>query len=434
MADQKMDPRSAGEGARPASWRRAAVAALGLVLGLIVSGLAASPAAATGRQVGEAVPVVGATLAQRPAATLSLRTSQDVVRKNEAVWLTGKARAGSRALAQRVVSIQLRPARGGKFRTQAKTVTRANGGFTVRVRVERAMDVRVVVQRSSRNERAISKPVSIATTKDAVTLSGRQAALGARAGATTSRTKSLSAKKRAATRVKKVRSVKYRAVAKGMLVEVRTASATRTWLVTGKTLRAYRAAGGPAGRLGVPITDANCGLREGGCVQRFSRGTIYELPARSKAAVTTARGAKGEVIAAGLTQLGYAKRAPTPAVQNTKFNRWMGSSRPWCSLYVSWAFTAGGHHELVPQSASYARFRASVRKNLPTGSKPRVGALAFMDTRSPRGDNHVGIVIKSSKGKVTVLEGNMGAGPGRRGVITRTIPAKSVIFYAYPEY
>lgn len=435
MADNENDARTAavptpyttGRGSR-------AVAALGLVLGLIVSGLAASPAAASGVQVGAPVSAAGGTLAGRAAATLTLRTSHDVVRKNEAVWLTGKARAVSGALGKRVVSIQLRPASGGKFRTQAKTRTRANGGFTVKVRVEQGMDVRAVVQRSGTHERAVSTTVSIATTKDAATLEQRQAALGSRAGSTTSRTKSLSAKERAATRVKNVRSVRYRAVSKGMLVQVSTASATRTWLVTGKTLRAYRAAGGPAGSLGVPVTDASCGLRNDGCVQRFSRGTVYEQPSRSKAAVTNVRGAKGEVIAAGLTQLGYSKRAPTPAVQNTKFNRWMGSNRPWCSLYVSWAFTAGGHHELVPQSASYASFRANVRKTMPTGSKPRVGALAFMDTRPPRGDNHVGIVIKSSKGRVTVLEGNMGAGPGRRGVITRTIPASSVIFFAYPEY
>src|SRR5690554_2643326 len=84
MADHEIDPRRAVEGTRRSSGRRSrtTVTALGLVLGLVVSGLAASPAAAAGRQVGEAVPAVGRPLAQRAAATLSLRSSADVVRKN----------------------------------------------------------------------------------------------------------------------------------------------------------------------------------------------------------------------------------------------------------------------------------------------------------------------------------------------------------------
>ena len=121
-------------------------------------------------------------------------------------------------------------------------------------------------------------------------------------------------------------------------------------------------------------------------------------------------------------------------MQHTKFNTWMGSTRPWCSIFMSWSFAASGHRSTVPQATSYTKFRAEVRRTMPTGRTPQVGALAFIDTRPPADDNHVALVVARKGKNVTIIEGNMGAGWGKRGVVTRTIRASSVIFYAYPSY
>lgn len=365
---------------------------------------------------------------------LTIGVSHDVVRKNEAAWVTGKVAAEGTPLRDRKVTVQVRPGDGKAWTSVASARTKANGRYSVPLRVPGSVQVRAKVAATGSTAAARSKVREIATTGSARTLSARKASLGPRAGAWTSATKRLTKKQSSATRLKGVTTVRYRAVAKGMLVETRTKKTTRTWRVAGKILTAYRAADGPKGRYGVPVGDARCGLMSGGCVQRFSRGVLYSSSAKKKAAGTSVRGARGEVIAAATSQLGYAKRTPNSQVQHTKFNRWMGSTRPWCSIFVSWSFAASGHRSTVPQSTSYAKFRKEVRRTMPTGRTPKVGALAFIDTRPPADDNHVAIVIARTGKNIRIIEGNMGAGWGKRGVVTRTMPASSVIFYAYPSY
>ncbi|MGY1740770.1 MULTISPECIES: Ig-like domain-containing protein, partial [unclassified Blastococcus] len=56
-------------------------------------------------------------------------------------------------------------------------------------------------------------------------------------------------------------------------------AATGSHGVIAETHDAYGAAGGPAGRLGHPTTDDNCGLVGGGCWQGFQGGVIHWSPA-----------------------------------------------------------------------------------------------------------------------------------------------------------
>lgn len=378
---------------------------------------------------------------EAPAAAeqqLTLSASHASVRKNEAVWVAGRLTIEGAVAAGRKILIQVRPHDGARWATSAHARTRADGRFTTSLRISGDVSVRARAAATGQAPAVSSAPRDIVTAAGDRTLGARQKALGKRAGAFASSTVRLTKKQRAATRLSGVVSVRHRNVARGLLVEtrVRTGSgtATRTWLVRGKILKAYRAAGGPRGSLGVPVGDARCGLSADGCVQRFSRGVLYESSSKKRATSSSVRGARGEVFAAARSQLGYAKRTPNPEVQSSKFNRWMGSSKPWCSFFVSWAFDASGHRRTVPQSASFSSFRAEVRKTMKTGRTPRVGALAFLDTRPPVGDNHVAIVIARSGPNVTIIEGNMGSGWGNRGVITRTVPSKSVKFFAYPRY
>lgn len=413
----------------------AAVMAVGTVTAASSAGASPVPSAV-------AVPAVASdarTLAPaaRAASAVSLAVSHAKVRKNEAVWVAGKVKVGGSAAAKRKVSIQVRKP-SGTWVSVGEARTRADGRFSTSLRVTRSVEVRARVGKTSTAAAAVSAARNVATSTGSRTLADRKASLAARAGAFKGKTAKLSKKQRTATRLSGLTSVRYRSVTKGMLVETTTrpqgTATVRTWLVSGKILKAYRAADGPKGRYGVPVGDARCGLSGGGCVQRFSRGVLYSSASKSKATGTSTRGARGEVFAAARSQLGYSKRAPNTDVQSTKFNRWMGSSRPWCSFFVSWSFAASGHRSSVPQEKSFAKFRAEARRTMKIGKTPKVGALAFLDTRPPAGDNHVAIVVGRSGKNVTIVEGNMGAGWGKRGVITRTIPARSAAFYAYPTY
>ncbi|OYO19441.1 hypothetical protein CGZ93_13915 [Enemella dayhoffiae] len=57
------------------------------------------------------------------------------------------------------------------------------------------------------------------------------------------------------------------------------APATGAWSVKGRILDAYANQGWETSRLGYPISDEICGLRDGGCVSRFQGGLIYWSPA-----------------------------------------------------------------------------------------------------------------------------------------------------------
>ena len=65
-----------------------------------------------------------------------------------------------------------------------------------------------------------------------------------------------------------------------------TSPATGSHDVGGAILSTYRALGGPAGKLGYPVTDQACGLPGGGCYLHFQGGSVYTSPGYGSHAVS----------------------------------------------------------------------------------------------------------------------------------------------------
>lgn len=410
--------------------------AAAVALTLAVPGAAhAAPAPSAAVEVVTTPVVASPKATARSASRISLKASQTSVRKGELVWLSGKV-TGAKPHGRKVV-VERRKAGGAWKRYTTATTSRA-GSFSQSVRPTGVYQYRARVAATSRATAAASPALTVTFSKGKRTLAQRAAVIGsARLGAPAAGVAALTGSQARATRATKVTRVQHRQYAKGMLVTVERGSTVRTWLVAGKILTAYRAQGGPTGRLGVPVADPKCGLVDKGCVQRFSRGTVYSSKAHARATVTTVTGAEGEVVAAARSHVGYRKKYAKQSVQHTKFNTWMGSTGAWCSFYQSWASAAAGRGSTIPKIAKFSTFRDTVRSRMKTGSKPKVGALVFFNTYPPAGvATHVGLVTAVKAGKITVIDGNtLGNLPaGTRGVLERTWPESRALYYAYPSY
>jgi uncharacterized protein with LGFP repeats len=66
---------------------------------------------------------------------------------------------------------------------------------------------------------------------------------------------------------------------------VMSSPATGAWPLTGTLRDGWVRTGSEGGALGYPISAALCGLRDGGCLQRFAKGTLYSSPATGARAV-----------------------------------------------------------------------------------------------------------------------------------------------------
>lgn len=385
--------------------------------------------------VTQAPPPAAAPLVTRSGTKVTLAVSDTKVRKGERIWFAGRVTA-STAAGRKVVLERRRS--GGPWKSYTTTKTRANGKFSGTVRPTGVYEYRARVTSTGKSPAATSPTRKVAFATGQRNLTQRAQMIGAgRLGKPSTKVTSLSAKQRRATKVKGATSIKHQRFAKGLLVSVTTKGTTKTWLVTGKILKKYLAAGGPTGKLGVPVVDAKCGLVESGCVQRFSRGTVYSSSWRSKASWTPVTGSEGEVIAAARSQVGFRYRYSTPGVQHTKFNSWMGSTRAWCSFFQSWASAASGNGSTIPKANSFQKFRSKVGTTMKTGKTPKVGALVFFNTVPPAGTvTHVGLVIAVSGSTITVVDGNTVGPlpPGYRGVLERTWPRSRALYYAYPSY
>jgi len=378
---------------------------------------------------------VAAPTAARSATRVTLAVSDTKVRKGERIWFAGRVTASPTS--GRKVVLERRKI-GGAWKSYTTTKTRANGKFSGTVRPTGVYQYRARVTSKGKSPAATSPTRKVTFTTGKRNLTQRAQMIGAgRLGKPSTKVKSLSAKQRKATKVKGATTIKHQRFAKGLLVSVTKKGTTRTWLVTGKILKKYLAAGGPTGKLGVPVVDAKCGLVESGCVQRFSRGTLYSSSWKSKASWTPVTGSKGEVIAAARSQVGFRYRYSTPGVQHTKFNSWMGSTRAWCSFFQSWASAASGNGSTIPKANSFQKFRSKVGATMKTGKTPKVGALVFFNTVPPAGTvTHVGLVTAVSGSTITVIDGNTVGPlpPGYRGVLERKWPRSRALYYAYPSY
>ena len=209
----------------------------------------------------------------------------------------------------------------------------------------------------------------------------------------------------------------------------------------GGILGEYRHLGGATGRMGAPVMDPLCGLARGGCVQRFEGGVLYSNGDGAEAA-TGLKGALGEVVAAARSQVGYRVRYDGDNGSRydwySKYNVWARTNAPWCGLFQSWIFKASGHAGLVPQSTTWGAYKDSVRRKLPTGSTPRVGALAFVSYIASGAASHTMFVVQVDGSRIKVIDGNTGGGgalpSGVRGVVEHWVPESQVLYYAYPRY
>lgn len=412
------------------SGRRAATLALALALtgALVPAQAAAGPAPTT--SVAHA-PLASAL--ERARVTLAV-SARGRFLAGERLWVAGRVAGESSG---RTVRVQARTGPGDPWRTVSTGRTRAGGRYTVPVRADASGELRAVASRTSRSAQSISPVREVTKVTGQRSRVSRAKLLGSRLGKATSSPKRLTRAQAARTKVKGVSKVVQQRYSKGLLVEVTTSSSRRAWLVEGKILSTYLAAGGPTGRWGVPTNDARCGLARSGCVQSFSRGTLYSANGARGATTTTARGAKGEVFAAARSQVGYKVRYDGSGKHRSRYNTWVGSRAAWCSIYLSWSAAAVGS-DAIPREKNYRAFVAEVRDTMRTGSRPRSGAIAFVSTRPPHSEpNHVLLVTSVSKDgrRLQVLHGNWTPRSGYRGVLEQTwISSNRVLFYAYPRY
>lgn len=419
--------------------RRAIVGYLSVVLAMtgVPSSAGATGGAAAPSAVETAVPSAREGVARAAAGVrLTIRATHAQVRRGERIWIVGKVK-GSTTPRGRTVKIQRRKVGTSAWKTYTTDRTSSTGRYSVSIRPTGVYDYRAHLPASSGERAATSAARRVSFDSGKRTLAARAASLGSNLGAPTGRVRTLSAAQRRATKIAGARSIAYRPYRKGLLVKVTTAGSTSTWVVTGKIRKAYERAGGPTGRYGVPVIDAKCGLLENGCVQRFSRGTLYSSSYRAAATGTAVRGNKGEVIAAARSQVGYRYRFTDSTRQRTRFNVWMGNRNAWCSFLQSWASSASGNGATIPKSRSFKTFVADVRRTMPTGSKPRVGALVFFNTYAPAGRiTHTGLVVAVGKDTIRVVDGNTNGNlPAKtRGVLERSWPQSRALMYAYPDY
>lgn len=380
--------------------RRVVASALATVLAATGIGLVAAPAQAAGTAV-------------------VLNVSQSRIKYGEMVWFTGKVTVNGKGAAR---SLSLERRSGSRWVKVAAPHASSAGSFSVRQRPAKEYTYRVRAVASG----VASRTRTVTFTSGRRTLDSRAAALGSRLGAATSAVRSAT--------VTGKKSVRYRSFRTGMLVQVVNPSGSmRTWFVYGDVLKAYRAAGGPAGKLGVPVADPKCGLLESGCVQRFTGGSIYDNK-NTKPAVFYGTGRKTEVLAAARSQVNYLQTS----FNRSKYNRWAGRVGAWCSVFQSWAAAASGNARAIPQHDRWSTFLADVKRHEKTGRTPKVGALVFFDTISDgrTAATHVGIVVKVKKSSIVTIEGNTST-PGSaatRGVYQKERPRSYALFYAYPAY
>jgi hypothetical protein len=370
-----------------------------------------------------ALPVVPASAAAPSTTTLSLSSSG--IRYGEMIWIAGKVTSGGTASAGRRVVVERRLGSGSWHKVAALT-TSSSGSYSVRQRPAKEYTYRARALATSSKAGDSSSARTVQRTYGPRTIAARAEILGGRVGTPTGSTVKATISGAA---------VAYRAYSRGLLVKVLTSSrSSRTWLVYGDILTAYRKSGGPKGALGYPLADPRCGLLEGGCVQLFQRGAIYDN-ANTEAVIAKGTGAKAEVIAAARSQVGYLQKS----YNNSKYNKWVGRQGAWCSVFQSWAAVASGNPGVIPKHTNWAAFLSDVRANEKLGKTPKVGALVFFDTFTDgeTAATHVGLVVKVKASSIVTIEANTST-PGTdgqgRGVYQKERPRSWALFYAYPAY
>lgn len=397
-----------------------------VALALPVGGVATAAQAAPAVPAAQAAP--GVVTAAAPSA-LTAGVQERRLRKGETFWLFGRLTVRGSAAPGRTVVVQKKRMNESGWRTVGTDTTNRSGRYSVRIRAGAVYEYRALYRGSATTASSWTPRIGVSLTAADRTMTSRAQQMGKGIGEPTSRLRRVTS------------SVVSRSYEKGILVKVTRSGRARTWWVHGGILTRYRANGGAAGRLGAPVMDPLCGLTRGGCVQRFEGGVLY-ANADGARALTGLTGVRGEVVAAARSQVGYAVRHDPhngPRYDwHSKYNVWAHTNAPWCGLFQSWFFKASGHASLVPQSTSWTAYRDAVRRRLPTGSTPRVGALAFVSYVASGEASHVMFVVQVDGSRIKVIHGNTGGAgtipSGWRGVAEQWVAESQVLYYAYPRY
>ncbi|MFD7308991.1 CHAP domain-containing protein [Promicromonospora sp. NPDC059942] len=421
-------PRHAGRTGprRPSRWVGTALAVALLVP---TTGVAASaaPREAPGTTAG-AVAAGAVDAAARPSALTGAVTERRL-RKGETFWMFGRLTVGGSPAAGRAVVVQKKRTDESGWRTVGTDTTNRSGRYSVRVRAGAVYEYRAIYRGSASARSSWTARIGVGFTTADRTMTSRERQMGAAIGRPTSGHRQVT------------RTVVSRSYEKGILVKVTRSGRDRTWWVHGGILGEYRHLGGAKGRMGAPVMDPLCGLARGGCVQRFEGGVLYSNGDGATAS-TGLTGVLGEAVATARSQVGYFVRYDGGNGSRydwySKYNAWARTNAPWCGLFQSWFFKASGHATLVPQSTTWGAYRDSVRRNLPTGSTPRVGALAFVSYIASGEASHVMYVVQVDGSRIKVIHGNTGGAgtvpSGARGVVEQWVSESQVLYYAYPRY
>ncbi|WP_285108242.1 CHAP domain-containing protein [Promicromonospora sp. MEB111] len=430
-------PRHAGRTGprRPRRWVGTALAVALLVptTGVAASTTAAgTPAGGTGAGAARAAApgtTVDAVATAARSSALTGAVTERRLRKGETFWMFGRLTVSGSPARGRAVVVQKKRMDESGWRTVGTDTTNRSGRYSVRVRAGAVYEYRAIYRGSSSARSSWTARIGVGFTTADRTMTSRERQMGAAIGRPTSGHRQVT------------RTVVSRSYEKGILVKVTRSGRDRTWWVHGGILGEYRHLGGATGRMGAPVMDPLCGLARGGCVQRFEGGVLYSNGDGAEAA-TGLKGALGEVVAAARSQVGYRVRYDGDNGSRydwySKYNVWARTNAPWCGLFQSWIFKASGHAGLVPQSTTWGAYKDSVRRKLPTGSTPRVGALAFVSYIASGAASHTMFVVQVDGSRIKVIDGNTGGGgalpSGVRGVVEHWVPESQVLYYAYPRY
>lgn len=345
----------------------------------------------------------------RRALTASFSSSDYLY--GELVWIRGTVYRNGSALGGAPLTVQRAAIGSSTWTTVGTAKSSSTGGFTYKINPLTTYRYRVYYTGTS----AKSAPVTIEAHSGDRTLEQRAAIMSSITGAASGSAHGISS----GDLPSGVTSARYQVFAKGTLIEVTDSSKTRTWWVYDRIGASYKSAGSWGGKLGLPMRDAKCGLLEGGCVQRFTGGAVYQNSNKSGAFVAYATVPEAELIATAISQANYKE----PSWRHNKFNTWVGGSSAWCSVFQSWVGAASGNPTWVPKRATYEGFVSTLKASgkLHYSGTPPVGAIVLYDWQTGK-PTHSGLVRGHSGDSIFTVEGNTSDGKGHpdRGVWLRS--------------
>ncbi len=379
-----------------------------------------------------------ATVQTARTARVTVKHTSLKVRAGESIRIVVNGRAASGTpLGKKNARLQYRANSSKKWKTLGNQTTNSKGKATLYWRATSSGDYRIAITPASGKAAVLSKTMKVTVSKANRTLAQRAKVAKNELGKPLQATKKLSAKARKSAS-SSAKSVRYRNYKSATVVEVSKGSRVNTWIVRGKINTLYRKAGGATGTYGVPVRDAKCGLLEGGCVQQFTKGTIYSSNYKKAATGVKIRGIKGEIAAAAQSQVGYRKKYRGDAsVQHTKYNKWSGRTHAWCAMFVFWAADASGNRSVIPPIYRIPSQESWVKKNWKTSkNSPKVGDLAFIDSRGYGRATHIAYVVAVKDGWVTTIEGNTASSfpAGHRGVSKGKRHVSRVMYFGTPNW